>query len=438
MTITLSKLELLEDIFDDIQPAIKIIPYTENDLEELRESINMIITDFVENNIKSYKEVDFTNDVYKHTYDVILQLYNNIIDVFEDFDLYQFVMEGINIYFNLIGIPRSYEKSIIINLPRKNMEQHIDMLRKIPQPEQRTDDWFEFRWNRITASSAWKILDTQANINNFVYGKCKPIDKAKYSKVNINSATHHGHKYEEVSVIIYENMYDTKIEEFGCIPSSNCKCIGASPDGINVKKNNPRFGRLLEIKNPVSRKITGIPKKMYWIQMQIQMFVTQLYECDFLETSFKSYQNEEEYLQDGTFQKTKDGKQKGIITCFNDGIEPIYKYPPLNITKEDFDIWQDKTIEENHNLSWVYNTYWKLETISCVLVPYNKKWMDSVLPEFENMWNTIVKERVTGYSHRKPKKRKKKIIVTKENLTEGTPTILNIQTESLNPSQLAS
>ena len=37
------------------------------------------------------------------------------------------------------------------------------------QYKQRTDEWYQFRWNRITASSAWKILDSQANINQFIY-----------------------------------------------------------------------------------------------------------------------------------------------------------------------------------------------------------------------------------------------------------------------------
>ena len=36
-------------------------------------------------------------------------------------------------------------------------------------------------------------------------------------------------------------------------------------------------------------------------------------ECDFLETRFKTYENEEEYEKDGTFTKTKDNKYKGII-----------------------------------------------------------------------------------------------------------------------------
>ena len=434
MNTSILDLKPLKDIFDEIKAPNKIIAYTESDLEELRESIQLIITDFVDHNIELYKYEDFNERVYEHTNDIMMNLYDNLLNICEDIDMHEYIMEGIHIYFNLIGIPRSYENSINTT-PKKqrNIAKHIDYLRNVPQPEQRTDEWYEFRWNRITASSAWKILDTQANINQFIYSKCKPIDKSKYSKVNMKSATHHGHKYEEVSVMIYEDMYNTKIEEFGCIPSRNCDCLGASPDGINVKRNNSRFGRLLEIKNPVSRKITGIPKKAYWIQMQIQMYVTELYECDFLETNFKSYESKEEFMEDGTFLLTKDGKRKGIVVCFNNGTEPIYKYPPLNISEKKFDEWLENTIEENTNLSWICNTYWKLENMSCVLVPYNKRWIESNISAFENIWETILKERDTGYDHRKPKSRAKK---PKELKSDDNIVVMKVRTESFSTSSL--
>ena len=65
-------------------------------------------------------------------------------------------------------------------------------------------------------------------------------------------------------------MYKTCIGEFGCIQHPEYPFLGASPDGINILKDNPRFGRMLEIKNIVNRDITGIPKKEYWVQMQMQ------------------------------------------------------------------------------------------------------------------------------------------------------------------------
>ena len=73
---------------------------------------------------------------------------------------------------------------------------------------------------------------------------------------------------------------------------------------------------MLEIKNIVNRKIDGNPKPEYWIQMQLQMEVCDLDECDFLETQFIEYENESEFKKDGTFHKTANGKQKGMLLYF--------------------------------------------------------------------------------------------------------------------------
>ena len=89
--------------------------------------------------------------------------------------------------------------------------------------------------------------------------------------VNTNTTLHWGQKYEPVSILLYETMYDTQIEDFGCIQHPLHTFLGASPDGINVDSSSERYGRMLEIKNIVNREINGIPKKEYWIQMQQQM-----------------------------------------------------------------------------------------------------------------------------------------------------------------------
>ena len=47
------------------------------------------------------------------------------------------------------------------------------------------------------------------------------------------------------------------------------------------------------------------------------------------------------------------------------------------------------------------------------MVPRNKKWFNHVQPKLKSIWNTIEKERIEGYEHRKPKsKRKKKLTPT--------------------------
>ena len=150
---------------------------------------------------------------------------------------------------------------------------------------------------------------------------------------------------------------------------------------------------MLEIKNVVSREINGKPKMEYWIQMQLQMEVCDLNECDFLETKFVEYTEEEEFENDNTTEN------KGIILqfCHNDLVH--YEYAPLNIkstTEKEYIIWYESKIEINKEKTFVNTLFWKLEVISCVLVLRNKFWFSSILPSIEFFWNTILKEREDG------------------------------------------
>ena len=96
---------------------------------------------------------------------------------------------------------------------------------------------------------------------------------------------------------------------------------------------------------------------------------------------------------------------KGIIIMFNyDGI-PHYEYAPLYITKEEYEIWEKEILEKNMG-EWIRNIYWKLEKYSNVLVLRNKLWFTAAIPKITKLWNTILEERISGYEHRAPKKRK--------------------------------
>lgn len=154
--------------------------------------------------------------------------------------------------------------------------------------------------------------------------------------------------------------------------------------------------------------------------MQHQMEVCDLNECDFLETVFKSYENENAFMSDGSFTKTEDGKRKGIMIRFYDNKEPIYEYAPLNLSKNDFDVWYSDTMEKNKKLTWIENIYWYLQDISIVLVTRNKKWYNAALPKMIETWDIIIKERKEGYDHRKPNKRVKK---NKDNVKNNTQII---------------
>ena len=71
------------------------------------------------------------------------------------------------------------------------------------------------------------------------------------------------------------------------------------------------------------------------------------------------------------------------------------------------------------------DTFWYLETVSCVLVRRNKIWFNTIKHKFKELWDTVLKERETGYEHRKPKKKRKK------NLTPNTLDKIKKDTKNL-------
>jgi len=79
--------------------------------------------------------------------------------------------------------------------------------------------------------------------------------------------------------------------------------------------------------------ITGIPKEDYYIQMQLQMEVCDLNECDFVETKFIEYDSYNDYIEDGSGCFTHDEKYKGIIKVYiNNNEQYVYDYMDIHCT----------------------------------------------------------------------------------------------------------
>jgi hypothetical protein len=236
--------------------------------------------------------------------------------------------------------------------------------------------------------------------------------------VNTNSPLHWGQKYEKLSVMIYEARNKTKVGEFGCIKHPKYEFLGASPDGINVDPASPLYGRMLEIKNVFNREITGIPFEEYWIQTQLQMQVCDCDECDFLETCFKEYEDEVAFLHDSCsdndaeFYLTSSRMTKGVIAYFMKDGKPFYEYAPLYLTRTCYDKWCEEVIDKNAGITWLKSAIKKIETV----------------------WNTILRERESGYEHRAPKKRtpKKKTNVPDDEETTETGCLIVISDLELN------
>lgn len=374
-----------------------------------------MIIEYLSENMLSICEYSFYDTMMTNLNCMFFVMIENIYNIDEECYRYLYSTDYIIskalklVYSKFIPI-RSYDSTFIRRIPNKvDISKKLQAISESLQPDQRSDEWYKFRHSLITASSAWKVFDSPAVLNNLIFEKCSPckIHDTGNGYVNTESPLHWGHKYEPLSIMLYESNYDTQVGEYGCIMHNEYGFLGASPDGINIKKDNDRFGRMLEIKNVVNREITKIPKKEYWIQMQIQMDVCNLNECDFLETRFEEYDSKEEYCKDGDSRMSLDGKLKGIILLFYDENKPLYEYYVEHIHGK-YDSWEKDQFKMHGNHLFMRSIYWKLDEFSCILVLRNKKWFKQAIIEIEKVSNIIKYESKNGFEHRAPKKRERK------------------------------
>jgi len=405
---------------------------TDEQYEEIEQNIQSFIYEFLSINeeIIRFRKPDYLKDFVSEISHIIfdgLVLSETCKET--DEDIFETIIELTESTFeyclDIHQIPLRSEPSVVENQINYTLKKHtphirqrLNYLREIPQPVQKTKEWYEFRHSLMTASNLYKIFGSDSLINTLIYEKCKPFtvqDDRSSGYTNTSSPMHWGTKYEALTVALYEFKNRTKIEEFGCIPHSTYPFIGASPDGINCDPASPLYGRMVEIKNIVNRDIDGIPSEAYWTQMQIQMETCDLDECDFVETRFKEYGSEEEFW----FDTSKGQVEKGIVLYFIrrdcSPVPPLYKFSPLSLVLEKEDSkqivleWIEKAKQEVDE-EWILFeiNYWYLDEYSCVLVKRNKKWFEAAVPHIENLWSIILKERVEGYEHRAPKKKVKK------------------------------
>lgn len=287
------------------------------------------------------------------------------------------------------------------------LKSKILFLESIPQPEQRTKEWYEFRKNRLTASDFYYVIDvTKSKTNDLILKKCD--FEIPYIS---NNATSHGIKFEDLAIQIYETINKVKVLDFGCIPHPIIPYFGASPDGIiSYESENKNYvGRMLEIKCPYSRKIDGVIKPEYYSQMQGQLEVCDLEYCDFLECDFQMFQSQNEYFN-------SDKEFKGIIIELFDTNHQknIYHYLDKKYVddKEYIEKWKNDTIEkifENDALQYTKTTYWYLNKINIILVKRDRSYFNKNFIKIKQFWDKVlhyrkngIDELVDAYKNKKP------------------------------------
>ena len=262
----------------------------------------------------------------------------------------------------------------------KANKNKVEQLLQIPKIEQKSDEWYRTRENLITASDFAQALGhgkfgTQIDI---IKKKVKPVDESLNSKSN--PFFKWGNMFEPVASKIYSLMHNNvKIHEFGLIQHPKRPYFGASPDGIT------EYGVMLEIKCPYKRKIEngGDVPKQYYYQIQGQLDVCQLEECDYFECQFVAYKSRDE------FENINDGQKplpyKGVIV----EIEPAkYIYSDVYCDATDVLDWLDEYIEENNE--YIDIKFWVLSNYNLKRVKLDKPFVNDNLDKLEVFWQKII------------------------------------------------
>jgi putative phage-type endonuclease len=331
------------------------------------------------------------------------------------------------------GIDPRVERLLLVN-------QHM--------PEQRTEEWYDYRNRIMTASPAGCYIF----VSDYEYALAKtgllcmdtdgkPVKKTHIGKKRCNcfpgwkqqveikcigekswssnKYTRHGVKYEPVITAIYERKTGKKVLEFGIMPHSSIDWLGASPDGIRPD------GIMVEIKAPSREHLTEEIILQYWIQMQLQMEVCDLDECDFVEARIKDYVSKEDYLEDTFYDEegnlvyhlNSEGNPKGIVLTIEKNVvqgdldkivrEYVYPFPDggyFESFEEEEDWirgWISEKVENNVDMfieddTRIRVTYYNIVEWECRRVNRDREWFKLRKPDFEESWNTILKYRKEG------------------------------------------
>lgn len=395
---------------------------SEQELADIRDECFELMDVYLNENIASFPEISFIETMIEDVHGFIFNngVENGLWTLDDENDLLEVVSQYCIEFMTIHAIPlrQNSENKMMLDLDANEIETTLQWLSTIPVQTQRSPEWFAVRKNIFSASNLWKLFSSPAQYNSLIYEKCKAERES-------NTSTQHegdllspnprnwGIKYEPLSVMIYEHKYDTEVNtKYGCIPHESLP-IGASPDGINIKKDSPKYGKMVEIKNIYNREMDGIPSPEYWIQMQIQMETCRLESCDFVETRFKEYTTHQEYSADNSHEF------KGIILFFipsefSEG-KSHFVYVPL---EEEEDEWIRAKVLELANTHILYNiTYWYLDEMFCTDVERNYFWFRASIPAIKEGWETVQREINTGFEHRAPRSRKSTITTSQQTAT---------------------
>ena len=182
---------------------------------------------------------------------------------------------------------------------------------KIHNFKQRTEDWYNIRKGKMTASNADTIIANGKGLETYIYNLMAEYYSSAEKENYINADMQRGIDLEPEARLEFEFYTDLDVQEVGFIEYN--EFIGVSPDGLIGDDG------LIEIKCPndsvyFKLLLSDNIKPEYIAQMQMQLYVTDRQYCYFVSYNpnfekslyIKKITRDEEMIE-----KLKKGLDKG-------------------------------------------------------------------------------------------------------------------------------
>ena len=331
------------------------------------------------------------------------------------------------------GLIEAYLSWNTDTLAEINSSDHTHSLMLRPQTTQRSNDWYTEFKRCLTASEIYKAFGSPLCRGTLVMQKAGKIEISGRNGPSVcykdkMNPFDWGICFEPVVKLILEMEWDAMIHECGRFIHLKDPRFAASPDGLilRAKKYPEMAGHLLEIKCPKTRTI-GIKIPMeYFYQMQLQMEVTEVRACEYVEAKF-------EFVNDPN-AKPKRAGLIAVVGCFNDEASDWlpckYVYGPVgDLTwKPDLGL-NERTLELN---------MWKCDAFHHERVHRDEAWFGTLWPKLYEFWEDVEKAKKGEFILPESSRKKKETTCLIVDSDPETPVVKDVAASQETSSELPS
>lgn len=326
-------------------------------------------------------------------------------------------------------------------------EGTVQRLLALPQTAQKSAAWHSETRELLTGHEFGGVVyGTEHGIETIVAKKCAPPVEVEEGATDSRivfitpedgklSPFQWGWRYEPVIRTLFEQEVakGSVNDTLGRIRHPTLPRLAASPDGLIC--DGPLKGRLVEIKAPFSRQLTGHIPTEYYCQMQLQAEVTDVEAVEYIEVRLEAQPSEklaadpklkQNFLSAPQSEITsvavparcgcvlvisppgveEENEVTGEVTLVLDPDKLAYAYSDiLPLCKESLEIlaaWKPVDIPEN----WVIleRSVWRVGDWFTTTVPRNRRWWSEVgKPAYEDFWRRVEETRANGGVKQKSK-----------------------------------